>query len=98
MAYTQMAFYYDFLMKHAPYDEWVSFTEKIFITYAKNVRTITDLGCGTGEITLRLAQLNYDMIGVDYSMQMLAIADQKSFETKQNIQWMKQDLRQLEGL
>src|SRR5690625_3182363 len=98
MAYTHMAYYYDDLMKHAPYDQWAKFTQSIFNRYKKSVHTITDLGCGTGEITLRLSELGYDMIGIDYSAHMLAIADQKSRSDRQSIQWMKQDLRQLEGL
>ena len=31
-----------------------------------------DLGCGTGDLTLMLAQSGYDMIGVDRSEEMLA--------------------------
>src|SRR5690625_1116468 len=98
MTYTKMAYYYDDLMKHAPYDQWVNFTQSIFKRYKKSVQTITDLGCGTGEITLRLAQLNYEMIGIDYSPHMLAMADQKAQAKGQRVQWMYQDLRQLEGL
>lgn len=95
MTYSQMAFFYDTFMKHAPYDQWVKFTQNIFKHYGKTIQTITDLGCGTGEITLRLASLNYDMTGIDYSPEMLAIADQKARRFNKSVHWIKQDLRQL---
>lgn len=98
MTYTQLAYYYDLFMKHAPYDEWVLFTEKVFQKYKKDVDTITDLGCGTGEIAIRLSKLNYSLIGIDSSSHMLTMADQKSFAQGENILWMKQDLRHLTGL
>lgn len=36
-----------------------------------------DLGCGTGVITLSLAERGFDVVGVDHSPDMLAIAEQK---------------------
>jgi ubiquinone/menaquinone biosynthesis C-methylase UbiE len=36
-----------------------------------------DLGCGTGVITLSLAERGFDVTGVDHSPDMLAIAEQK---------------------
>lgn len=95
MAYSQLAFFYDTFMQHAPYDQWVNFTQNIFKRYDKKVQTITDLGCGTGEITLRLASLNYEMTGIDYSPEMLAVADQKMRTLNKSVHWLRQDLRQL---
>jgi 2-polyprenyl-3-methyl-5-hydroxy-6-metoxy-1,4-benzoquinol methylase len=37
------------------------------ITQLKNIRTICDLGCGNGYITGRLANLGYDVTGIDAS-------------------------------
>ena len=36
-----------------------------------------DLGCGTGVITVSLAERGFDVVGVDHSPDMLAIAEQK---------------------
>lgn len=98
MAYQHMAYYYDELMKDAPYDEWVNFTTSIFSKYKKPIKVVADLGCGTGEITTRLAALNYEMYGIDYSSDMLTCADQKAQANQVQVEWLRQDLRQLTGL
>lgn len=97
MAYKQMAALYDQLMVDAPYDEWVTFTEAIIKESGKEVTSIIDLGCGTGEITLRLSKQGYDLSGVDYSSDMLTYAQAKSQAEHQEIHWVHQDLRDLSG-
>ncbi|MFC3039122.1 class I SAM-dependent DNA methyltransferase [Virgibacillus xinjiangensis] len=96
MAYQQMAYLYDRLMEHAPYDQWLDFTEKVFRLSEKEINKVADLGCGTGEITMRLAGKGYDMTGVDYSEDMLTYAEHKTSRSNP-IHWVCQDLRDLEG-
>ncbi|RKQ37848.1 class I SAM-dependent DNA methyltransferase [Oceanobacillus halophilus] len=96
MAYKQMAYVYDKLMEDAPYDKWIEFTESML--EGNHVERIVDLGCGTGEITVRLAGKGFQMIGVDNSSDMLTYANNKATENKQNITWLHQDIRELEGL
>ncbi|MGB4657925.1 MAG: class I SAM-dependent methyltransferase, partial [Mobilitalea sp.] len=55
-----------------------------------------ELGCGTGSITRRLAKSGYDMIGIDNSEEMLAIARDKSAEAKDSILYLCQDMREFE--
>lgn len=98
MAYKQMANVYDRLMESAPYDAWLEFTQYIFKEYGKSVQKIADLGCGTGEITKRLAMEDYQVIGVDYSSDMLAYAEQKCSNAGLKVQWLNQDLKELHGL
>ncbi|MBM7597902.1 SAM-dependent methyltransferase [Virgibacillus halotolerans] len=98
MAYKQMASLYDQLMADAPCDAWVAFTLEAFRRSGKQITQVADLGCGTGEITKRLAKAGYTMRGVDYSADMLAHADRKANEEKLDIQWLCQDLTELEGL
>ena len=40
-------------------------------------RQVLDLACGTGSLTCRLAERGYEMIGVDQSEEMLAVAAEK---------------------
>jgi SAM-dependent methyltransferase len=98
MAYEQMGFLYDPFMKDAPYDKWLAFTQEMIDKSGKNIKSIADLGCGTGEITIKLAKKGYQLFGVDYSIDMLTYADQKSRADNIPIQWIHQDLRELEGL
>lgn len=98
MAYDQMGYLYDPFMKNAPYDKWLSFAQEIIKKSGKNIETIADLGCGTGELTLKLAEKGYQLYGVDYSIDMLTFADQKARNENIPIQWLHQDLRELEGL
>jgi len=98
MAYQQMAYLYDQLMVDAPYDEWVLLTEKIIANSGKKVKKIADLGCGTGEITTRLATKGYNLTGIDYSTDMLTYAEHKASKNNLSIQWLHQDLITLNGL
>ncbi|MEQ6389403.1 methyltransferase domain-containing protein [Bacillaceae bacterium S4-13-58] len=96
MSYQQFALIYDELMEDAPYDDWVKITQFFIKKYMSNVEHIVDLGCGTGEIAIRLAKHGYRVTGVDLSEEMLTLAQQKSYSID-NPQWICQDIRKLEG-
>lgn len=53
---------------------------------------ILDAGCGTGRVAIRLAQLGYDVVGVDIDEQMLAVAR----ETAPDLDWRQGDLAKLD--
>lgn len=57
---------------------------------------VLDLGCGTGTLTELLAQKGYDMIGVDFSQEMLNIAMAKKEKTGSDILYLCQDMRELD--
>ena len=42
------------------------------------VQTIADIGCGTGSVSMLLAELGRDVTGIDSAPRMLAIAEQKA--------------------
>lgn len=97
MSYGQLALVYDQFMAHAPYDKWAAFTEEMITASGKQAVTMLDLGCGTGEIAIRLAEAGYNVTGVDVSADMLSAAEQKSSAKKLPVEWMKQDIRELQG-
>ncbi len=90
--YDNFANIYDFVMRDTPYDEWISYYKKIFKKFNINPKLILDLGCGTGNITTRLAKEGYDMIGLDSSVSMLSYARKKS----NDILYLNMDMKDFE--
>ncbi|MDR2168359.1 MAG: class I SAM-dependent methyltransferase [Clostridiales bacterium] len=87
--YSGFARVYDDFMD-APYEEWADYIEGL---WAENKpRLVLDLACGTGSMIEILAARGYDMIGVDISSEMLAIARRKS----PDVLLLNQDMRELE--
>lgn len=96
-SYQSFAMLYDELMEDAPYDEWIQFAMFFIDRFAENKRTLIDLGCGTGEISLRFQEKGFQVTGVDLSAEMLAIAREKEGNHAGNITWVQQDLVKLEA-
>lgn len=95
-AYTSFARVYDTFMDNVPYEEWADYIEDCLKEYGIAEGLVLDLGCGTGSITERLAEKGYDMIGVDYSEDMLEIAMEKREENGHDILYLLQDMREFE--
>ncbi len=96
MVYNKMAAVYDRFMETAPYEHWTSFTKEMVKTYHPNAKSMIDLGCGTGQITLLLKQLGFQMTGVDLASDMLTVAQHQAVEQNMSIQWIQQDLNTLD--
>ena len=76
-AYEALAASYDALTYDIPYEEIFQFMKEIFRQRGKNPKSILDLACGTGSLSLLLAQAGYEVTGVDLSEEMLTIASEK---------------------
>ncbi len=57
---------------------------------------VLDLGCGTGTLTELMYQKGYDMLGVDFSQEMLNIAMDKKEKSGSDILYLCQDMRELD--
>lgn len=77
MTYKHFASIYDYLMSDQPYNKWVDYVKKIRNDLHHEGTRILDLGCGTGTLSLLLAQSGFQVTGVDLSEEMLAIAQAK---------------------
>jgi SAM-dependent methyltransferase len=97
MSYQQFAYLYDELMKDAPYDEWVQFVKERCVKYNVLGTRLLDLACGTGELSVRLAQDGFQVTGVDLSEDMLAVAQAKAEDAKVSIPFFQQNMADLEG-
>ena len=70
---------YDLLYHDKDYAAECDLIEHIFHTYGDSpIRTVLDLGCGTGNHAIPLAQRGYEVVGVDRSENMLARARRKA--------------------
>jgi len=95
--YKGFAYLYDSLMDNAPYMEWASYIDYILTRHLGQKREnkiVLDMACGTGNITLPLAKMGYDMIGTDISTDMLSQAQAKADNLK--ILFLAQDMRKLD--
>jgi SAM-dependent methyltransferase len=54
--------------------------------------SVLEVGCGTGRVTLQLAQEGISIVGMDISPAMLTIARQKSQELP-NVRWVEGDMQ-----
>ena len=93
-AYSDFASVYDTFMDETPYEDWADFLHELLKEDGIEEGLVLDLGCGTGSLTRLLASKGYDMIGVDYSPQMLQIAREK--EEDSSILYLLQDMREFE--
>ncbi|MCL2197962.1 MAG: class I SAM-dependent methyltransferase [Defluviitaleaceae bacterium] len=96
--YQGFASMYDALMHDAPYEVWAAYIDGFLAEWFKKPRAeilVLDLACGTGNITLLLADMGYDLIGVDVSEDMLAEANRKAYEQNAKILFLAQDMQEL---
>lgn len=98
-AYGMFAQFYDTLLREEGFD--YSFLAdhllRVFREYAgKEPQTMLDLACGTGSLALQLYHRGKDMIAVDGSPEMLAIAQEKCFREQADILFVCQELSELD--
>ena len=96
--YTDLAPFYDVLNDGADYQAYYNFISDSYNRLRSDAddsqKRVTDLGCGTGEISIRLAQDGWNVTGVDLSQEMLSIADNKSRALNRHIMFTFEDKRE----
>lgn len=83
-------------LQDADYDLFADYYKRVFRKYGIKPELVLDLGCGTGSVTLRLAEMGFDMIGVDLSCEMLDIAREKAEKANKSILFLNQDMTSFE--
>ena len=99
MIYSILAPFYDEFNDHVDYTAWADFIEDtVRREYKKEPEIILDLGSGTGKMTVELAKRGHEMIGVDYSPEMLDIArdNAEAAGVSDKILWLRQDMTAFE--
>lgn len=77
-AYGALAPWYDGFTGDVPYDSFADYYERILHREGQARLTLLDLCCGTGTLTLLLSRRGHELIGVDRSPEMLAVAAEKA--------------------
>lgn len=94
--------YYDLLYGDKDYSKEVDYIHSIIQKRNPLAKSILDLGCGTGIHANMLASLGYSVTGVDFSEQMIDLANiKKDNEYKlneNNLTFKKGDIRELENI
>ena len=75
--YNYIASHYDAFNESIDYGKWADYIDSLFRKHHKQdpVKTVLDLGCGTGKMIIELKKRGYDVIGLDSSDEMLSVAD-----------------------
>lgn len=94
--YSDFASVYDRLMDNIPYDEWFAYLHELLNEYGIRSGIVAELGCGTGNITERMAAAGYDMIGIDNATSMLDEANAKKAKNNSDTLYLCQDMREFE--
>lgn len=71
--YKDFSYYFDQIMEIIDYNDWLNFTKR-FVT---NDKSILDLACGSGTLSLLLKIDGYDVEGLDLSHDMINVAKNK---------------------
>ncbi len=77
-SYETLAGCYDELTEDVAYTKRADFIEKLMGRSKVPVRTVLDLACGTGTMTAIFTRRGYELIAVDGSEDMLAVAREKA--------------------
>ncbi|RCJ32928.1 hypothetical protein A6770_18575 [Nostoc minutum NIES-26] len=97
MSYAPSAHWNEFFSKcrDAGTDlDWVPQWTKIHLPFLKsaNVKTVLDLGCGTGNDVLRLVQQGFTVSGMDFSEEAVRQGREKSEKLGLNAQFVVADM------
>ncbi|MBP3389037.1 MAG: class I SAM-dependent methyltransferase [Clostridia bacterium] len=94
--YAALAAFYDRLTDDVEYDRRAARLLTLFERHRTRPTSLLDLACGTGSLTCRLADAGIDMIGVDGSADMLAVAMERAADRGQELLFLEQDMRELD--
>ena len=78
--YGPFAWYYDELTENVSYEERAAYFTGLMEHFGTSGPIVLDLACGTGSLSEPLAKAGYDVIGIDNSEEMLAVAMEKLAE------------------
>lgn len=94
--YGSFAYYYDILTGNISYKDRADYFDSLIKLHGGKKNILLDLACGTGSLSEEFSRMGYDVIGVDSSETMLNEALDKKFDSGLNIQYLCQDMTDLD--
>lgn len=97
--YSALAPVYDRLNKDVDYSAWAEFCYENFRRFSHlphEPSLMLDLGCGTGSMTLALADAGFDMTALDLSDEMLSVAETRARDAGHTILFLQGDMTDFE--
>ncbi|MBE2314491.1 class I SAM-dependent methyltransferase [Solirubrobacter sp. CPCC 204708] len=79
-AYDVLAPAYDVLTGGYAYDSWIAALQRLALSHGLDGRRVLDVACGTGHSMLPWLERGYEVVGVDVSERMAAVARAKGLE------------------
>jgi len=95
-SYSVFARYYDSLTLNVNYPARADYLCDLFSHFNHNTGITLDLACGTGSLTVELAKRGLDIYGIDGSMSMLTVAQQKAAANNLNILFLCQQMQHID--
>ena len=102
-SYSHLARLYDGFMNDVDYDAWAKYVSRLIrraFNMAENAAftrpsRILECGCGTGNITVPLSKLGFDITASDVSDEMLAVAAEKARSAGLKVPFVRMDMTEL---
>ena len=96
MSYDDFSRFYDLLTDNVEYEKRADYFCRLLSMCGINDGILLDLGCGTGSMSLAMAERGFDVIGIDSSVGMLNAAQQKMFESGKQMLLLNQTMEDLD--
>jgi SAM-dependent methyltransferase len=94
LIYSKYGEYYDLIYSIKNYDGECESLISYFKKFSKDeIKSILDVGCGTGEHSIRFAEKGYNVVGVDLSDVMISQAKRKVKRRSLPVEFFVQDMR-----
>lgn len=96
MSYDIFSEFYDRLTDNVEYEKRADYFCRLLSLCGIKEGILLDLGCGTGSMSVKMAEKGFDVIGVDSSIGMLGVAQQKMYESGKQLLLLNQPMQNID--
>lgn len=87
--------YYDLLYSDKDYISEVNYVDELIKSHSKNVKTLLDMGCGTGKHAELFCNNGYIVHGIDLSENMLKVAETRRIGKEDRLSFSHSNIQEL---